>query len=243
MRMRILSSICSVVRHPVTSRYASQLTNPTDFYNLDYLMDEEIPVRSKATYMRSSMNHNSKLDLSSIEDPLIAQAMTSGIRPPNAISTPIVSLPGKRSDSPRRQRSRANSRTTRPTTPPPFTNPYDYDFGDDDLIDNDLVTHARVYAVADKYGIPGLKALAQKKFETQTAARWDDYDFLDAMEEVYTTTAESDRGLRNVVVQAFRAHPHLARRPETREVIDEIIPLAQDLGRWRLTSFAPQWVR
>lgn len=200
-------------------------------------MDIEAPARGKATYVRRpSATRGSKLDFSLIEDPLMAIAATSGFKQAVVIPAPASIPTGKRTPSPRRQRSRASSRAT---TPPqlPFYEEQD-DMEDEQFAESDLVTHARVYAVAEKYGIPGLKALAQKKFETQVVARWNDLDFLDAMEEVYTTTVDSDRGLRNAVIQVFRAHPQLARTQETKAIIEDIPPFAHDLHRLRLIATA-----
>ncbi len=105
----------------------------------------------------------------------------------------------------------------------------DEDDEDDDQPTTDLLVHARVYALADKLGIPSLKAFSKSKFETLVEHHWDDSGLPDAMEEVYENTVESDRGLRNVVVQAFRAHPELAWREEVKEVLRACAPLARDL--------------
>ena len=95
----------------------------------------------------------------------------------------------------------------------------------------DLVVHARVYALAEKYGVSGLKALAKEKFEVIVAHRWNQDDFLDAAMEVYTHTIDSDRGLRNVVIQAFRQRPELTSNNDVREVVQELPSLASDLHR------------
>lgn len=194
-------------------------------------MEAEAPTRSKATYSRSASQRGAVIDMSLVEDPLLAQAAMSGMKQAAAIS--IAPGAGKRTSSPRRNsRSRANSRAMTPPESPCYD---DNEFEDEDVAESDLVTHARVYAAAEKYGIPGLKALAQQKFEIQVASRWNDVDFLDAMEEVYASTVDSDRGLRNVVVHVFRAHPQLARQQTTKAVVDDIAPLAQELRRLTCT--------
>lgn len=59
---------------------------------------------------------------------------------------------------------------------------------------------AEVYAIGEKYGIPGLKAIALSKFETLAKAYANTDDFRIAAEEVYTSTIDQDRGMRDIVV-------------------------------------------
>lgn len=69
-----------------------------------------------------------------------------------------------------------------------------------------LVLYAWTYAVAEKYMVDGLKALAMEKFEKATASDLNKDDFLDAAREAYTSTIDSDRGLRDIVVKVFHAY-------------------------------------
>ncbi|KAF5561716.1 speckle-type POZ [Fusarium napiforme] len=64
-----------------------------------------------------------------------------------------------------------------------------------------LPLFAKVYAIGEKYGIPGLKAIALSKFETLAKAYANTNDFRIAAEEVYTSTIDQDRGMRDVVVK------------------------------------------
>ncbi|EWG54840.1 hypothetical protein FVEG_12947 [Fusarium verticillioides 7600] len=63
-----------------------------------------------------------------------------------------------------------------------------------------LPLFAKVYAIGEKYGIPGLKAIALSKFETLAKAYANTDDFRIAAEEVYTSTIDQDRGMRDIVV-------------------------------------------
>jgi len=92
-----------------------------------------------------------------------------------------------------------------------------------------LVTHAKVYAIAEKYGIYGLKSLARRKFASQAALHWSSSEFAEAMGDVYETTVDRDRGLRDIVVQSFRAHPELARKKDVEAVVKETPSLAWEL--------------
>jgi len=85
--------------------------------------------------------------------------------------------------------------------------------------DPNFVIHARVYAIAEKYGIPGLKALALKKFEDETAWHWNTDDFLHAVEEVYTSTVEHDRNMRNIVLKTMDKHAVLLDKEEMQKTI------------------------
>lgn len=68
--------------------------------------------------------------------------------------------------------------------------------------DAPAVLHAKMYALADKYGLDkGLKALCKTKFQAEAEAGWKNETFVDACILVFTSTPESDRGLRDVVVE------------------------------------------
>ncbi|KAG9495461.1 hypothetical protein J7337_013709 [Fusarium musae] len=64
-----------------------------------------------------------------------------------------------------------------------------------------LPLFAKVYAIGEKYGIPGLKAIAFSKFEALAKAYANTNDFRIAAEEVYTSTIDQDRGMRDIVVK------------------------------------------
>ncbi|KAH7091579.1 hypothetical protein FB567DRAFT_546290 [Paraphoma chrysanthemicola] len=88
-----------------------------------------------------------------------------------------------------------------------------------------LLLHAKVYKVADKYDISSLKELAKDKFSRACYVYWmKEQDFADAAEHVFTSTPESDQGLRAFVMKTLIAHrvlvaapvmkPFLQKRPE-----------------------------
>lgn len=71
-----------------------------------------------------------------------------------------------------------------------------------------LVLHAKVYALAEKYEVSGLKEMAQRCFQIISNCGGScSKEFAQAFEFVYTTTIDSDRGLRDVVVQALHDNP------------------------------------
>lgn len=76
----------------------------------------------------------------------------------------------------------------------------------DPKLPSNLVVHAKVYAVAEKYNLSDLKTLAMEKFQDEVKGRWDSDDFILAAQEVYTSTVEHDRSLRDVVVRTMSEH-------------------------------------
>lgn len=67
-----------------------------------------------------------------------------------------------------------------------------------------LCLHARVYALAEKYAVSGLKEIALRYFRYVADDETCNLEeFSDASELAYTTTIDADRGLRDVVVKAL----------------------------------------
>ncbi|KAL2166784.1 hypothetical protein VTG60DRAFT_2137 [Thermothelomyces hinnuleus] len=92
-----------------------------------------------------------------------------------------------------------------------------------------LATHARVYSLAEKYLIRGLKTVAVRQFKLAATSFPDIDDFLEATLEVYTSTVEDDRGLRDVVVETLYTNSNWLDRENARDVIKELGALTYDL--------------
>ncbi|KAI1495165.1 BTB/POZ protein [Biscogniauxia mediterranea] len=92
-----------------------------------------------------------------------------------------------------------------------------------------IVTHVRVYSLAEKYLVEGLKRIACDKFKAEVARQWSSQDFLDAVREAYTSTIESDRGLRDVITSAFYDHPTLLDKQDTQQLLRDLNALSVDL--------------
>ncbi|KAI1484747.1 BTB/POZ protein [Biscogniauxia mediterranea] len=103
-----------------------------------------------------------------------------------------------------------------------------------------LVIHAKVYALAEKYFIDSLKALATQKFETVALkqsvsvfghAYPDGYPdgLVEAMQEVYTSTVDTDRSLRDIVIKALHKHRTLLDSVEARDALKEMPGLTYEL--------------
>lgn len=166
-----------------------------------------------------------KIDFSQIEDPLLAQAGFYDKQ--NAPS-----------------RSRTNSSSAK--QPPPTTahrpdtpqqgsqcdseGNYAED-NDDTESESHLVLHTQVYALGEKYDISSLKQLAKQKFEMAAACYYDAPELAEAIALVYQSTVDTDRGLRDIVLQLFRRHPQLANTQDIYAVIKETPGLALDLWK------------
>jgi hypothetical protein len=85
-----------------------------------------------------------------------------------------------------------------------------------------LVIHAKLYAIADKYDIQELKNAALRKFKKETEQYWGHNQFEQAMRVVYTTTPDHDQRMRNVVLTAFREHDELLDNKRVQDLIQEL---------------------
>ena len=85
--------------------------------------------------------------------------------------------------------------------------------------------------ISCRYGIAGLKTLARSKFVDQINLHLASPEFPEACQEAYESTFHSDRGLRDVIIQVFRANPSLSLRPDVEMMVRETPGLAFELFR------------
>lgn len=203
------------------------------FYHLDYGNEAQQPVvrdfRHRA--ISNARRHLPKrLDLSQIQDPLLEAAGCYNPASPDAPASPAGSLsfdfPGKTPPSPVKCRGQ--------TPPLVLDGDVEYDSCEEDAEEHaedaaHLLLHTRVYALAEKYDVPSLKELARRKFEMALACYYDSPELPEAIEEVYCSTLDTDRGLRDIVLHLFASHPQIARTADVHAVIKELPSLAMDL--------------
>ncbi|KAH6870900.1 BTB/POZ protein [Thelonectria olida] len=97
-----------------------------------------------------------------------------------------------------------------------------------------MIFNAQVYSVAEKYIIPALKKHAEEKFESAINSSWMMDDFPLAIAEVYNSTPEEDRGLRDLVVQTCYSNiDQLLKKDSFCKVLREISGFAADLVFFR----------
>lgn len=202
------------------------------FYHTDYL-NKPLSRRSSQRSSRASSplssrlgrrNAPKKLNLALVEDPLLATLAAANNSMP---LTPPDDEPAfynldastKMPDTPMDDQFAMNELETEQSEPESNTQKAH------------LVTHAKVYAIAEKYGIAGLKVLARQKFAQELDLHLDSPDFPEACQEAYESTFHTDRGLRDVIIQAFRANPGLSLRQDVELAVRETPGLAFELFR------------
>ncbi|KAK3353737.1 hypothetical protein B0T25DRAFT_632128 [Lasiosphaeria hispida] len=96
-----------------------------------------------------------------------------------------------------------------------------------------LTTHAKLYSLSAKYGIPELRALALAKFRKRAETGWDADDFIRAAGEVYASPLlgeENHREMRRAVTGLLYGHRELLDMGETEGILRGELGL--DLIRW-----------
>lgn len=86
---------------------------------------------------------------------------------------------------------------------------------------DELLLHAKMYKIADKYNVIGLKELVQDKFKRACAAFWGQDTFAVAGHHVFTTTMPTDKGLRDIVSDTISKHMELIQKPEVQALLNE----------------------
>ncbi|KAH8724450.1 hypothetical protein GQ44DRAFT_740330 [Phaeosphaeriaceae sp. PMI808] len=101
-------------------------------------------------------------------------------------------------------------------------------FNDTAEVANPLTIHTTMYALGDKYGVQGLCDLAKEKFESCLDLHVHSEDFTTAIQLAYSTTPDSNRGLRDVIVEAFRRYFNLrlAEMPGVEAKLDSLDKLS-----------------
>lgn len=69
-----------------------------------------------------------------------------------------------------------------------------------------MTNNVKVYAIADKYVIPGLKELARTKFRNLASSIELLLDFPSIISKIYDTTPAEDHGLRDIVMDVCAPH-------------------------------------
>jgi hypothetical protein len=201
------------------------------FYHMDYLTKKPLSRRSSQRSTRPTsprsprlpkQTPSRKLSLAASEDPLLAlvAAAMPLTPPPSEPTFQNIDTSTKMPASPTAEELVEDDDVESVHSEPEL-----------DTESTHLVTHAKVYAIAEKYGIAGLKELARSKFADQIDLHLSSPEFSEACQEAYESTFHTDRGLRDVIVQAFRANPSLSLRPDVESMVRETPGLAFELFR------------
>ncbi len=99
-----------------------------------------------------------------------------------------------------------------------------------------LQLHARMFALGDRYDIPGLRDVAVKKYSSRGVASWEPLEFLESIHEVYRRTPASIRQLRN-------AAGILVRNNMRKILDDEVIAIIYDKVLDEVPEFTKDMLR
>lgn len=93
-----------------------------------------------------------------------------------------------------------------------------------------LIEHAKVFAMAVKYHVDPLRDLATHKFRAEAEQHWDHEDLAQAIQLIYTSTADEITQLRSIAVEVLVHHrSDLLKKPEIATLLQSITGLAYDL--------------
>jgi hypothetical protein len=89
-----------------------------------------------------------------------------------------------------------------------------------------LLLHAKMYEIADKYDVVGLKDLVIEKFYRACHHFWNDAKFSIAAHHVFSTTPDHDKGLRKIVSKTISENMELVDVPAVKVLMTEFNGLA-----------------
>ena len=89
-----------------------------------------------------------------------------------------------------------------------------------------MLTHSKMYEIADKYDVSGLKQLCIEKYTRACNKFWDDAKFAESAYHAFSTTPTRDKGLRNIVCKTISQHMTLLKKPEVEDLMNEFNGLA-----------------
>ena len=103
-----------------------------------------------------------------------------------------------------------------------------------------MIFDAKMYAIADKYGIPHLKSKAKQAFEhmMDLYLTFDYKRLVEVIIVVYETTPECDRGLRDLVRDYIWNYPWLLQQRDVQEAILGHATLMRDIMKTFFASLS-----
>ncbi|KAI7229213.1 hypothetical protein KC330_g7559 [Hortaea werneckii] len=105
---------------------------------------------------------------------------------------------------------------------------------------DELSLHANVYALGEKYEIVAMKEASFGKFADKAESSWNSEDFRNAVKIVFTTTAEQDRDLRDLVTRILSEHRReLAPDSAVETTVRQVNGLAYRLWKMATTGKGP----
>ncbi|KAI9878895.1 MAG: hypothetical protein M1830_010199 [Pleopsidium flavum] len=103
----------------------------------------------------------------------------------------------------------------------------------EDFANNAILINVHMYTMGDKYGIGGLKKVAEAKFEDAVKQMENPLQFLPAVVKIYKSTPAADRGLRDVTVRlATLSVKSLMASTTFKEIVVKVPEFACDVINW-----------
>lgn len=91
----------------------------------------------------------------------------------------------------------------------------------------EIITHAKMFAVAIKYHIDGLRIFSRRAFRTALHTEWSSDGFAEAITIVFTSTPKDATDLRDMVLDKIHDQfPTLKDKPEVEQAINSTPGLA-----------------
>ncbi|KAF1923433.1 uncharacterized protein M421DRAFT_324712 [Didymella exigua CBS 183.55] len=100
-----------------------------------------------------------------------------------------------------------------------------------------LLVHAKMYEIGDKYEVAGLKDLAKEKFSRACKHFWNTPDFAVAADHAFSTTVEDDTGLRAIVSATISDHIELVNDPAVSVLMTQFNGLALDILQAKVKEY------
>lgn len=101
-----------------------------------------------------------------------------------------------------------------------------------------MLDHAKVFAIAIKYQVSGLRNLAMAKFAEAVKTGWDHNSFARTIFTVYNSTPDDIRDLRDIVADSIHEHfDVLKAKDEIEIIVSSIGGLAYDLVKRSGTDY------
>lgn len=82
--------------------------------------------------------------------------------------------------------------------------------------------NARMYEIAERYGVIGLKDLAKYRFGVSCDLYWDNDAFAYAIDYVYSSTIDTDQGLRSIIHKTICKNIQIIKKDEIAAKLNEL---------------------
>jgi hypothetical protein len=101
---------------------------------------------------------------------------------------------------------------------------------------NPLLVHSKMYAIADKYDMPGLQAICVTKFAVDISDKDELQNLVDALPHIYTSTPPSQTALKQkAAVFVQEAYHEIMHKPSLRTKLETACVQSGQLG-WDVLS-------